>query len=308
MDARTLPWEPQLRLAGRGAGQVLLLGGFGASPEPLRGLGERLRAAGADVTIAALARHTGDDALFYSSRTWHYYAAAARQLHELTSRPGAPVILGGYSTGALVALLLAATRPPNLAGLVLVSPALRTSRTSTQLVGYSIGSVYYVGLPVAMLATTLALVARHRRRRLAPAGTAMRLAAMAAITASAALGLRNVTVPLRSGGPLERDGEWVTPPHFNRASLVAGSTLVPLQLAARRRLRHVTAPACVVFGAEDDVVDVAFGVRAAGALRGAEVHVVEGAPHRVVARQECMELVTDFVARVVGRATAPRAS
>lgn len=305
MDARTLPWEPCLRLPGRGRGQVFLLGGFGGSPEPLRPLAERLQADGADVVVAALARHTGDTALFYRSRTWHYYADAAWTLRDLHATRDLPVVLGGYSTGALVALLLAAARPPNLAGLVIVSPALRTARTSTQVVGYSIGSLYYVGLPLATMASMLAVVARGRRRRAPSAHTVLRVMTTAAIFATAGLGLRNLTVPLRSGGPVERGGEWVTPPHFERASLVAGSTLVPLQIAARRCLSSIAVPTCVVFGERDDVVDVSAGVQAARRLPGAEIHVVPGAPHRVVVHPDCQAIIASFVDRVLGPTAPP---
>jgi pimeloyl-ACP methyl ester carboxylesterase len=308
MDARQLPWEPQLLLPGRGVGRVMLLGGFGASPEPLRSLGEQLQAAGADVTIAALARHTGDNAQFFGSRTWHYYAAAAEDLRQLHEAGDSPIVLGGYSTGALVALLLAVTRPEHLAGLVLVSPVLRTAKAATQVVGYSVGSLYYFGLPLAMLASTLAIVAKGRKARERSSRTALRVMGTAAIVAAAGLGLRNVTVPLRSGGPIERHGEMVTPPHFERASLVAGATLVPLQIAARRQLGAVAVPTCVVFGAEDDVVDVAFGVKAASRVATAEVHVVPGAPHRVLAHAACRDIVTTFVERVLGAASTPRAS
>jgi pimeloyl-ACP methyl ester carboxylesterase len=299
MDARTLPWQSQVRLPGRHLGQVMLLGGFGASPEPLRPLGSRLQAAGADVTIAALARHTGELAGFYGSRTWHYYAEAARDLRRLTANHDEPLILGGYSTGALVAILLAATEPPGLAGLVLISPVLRTASASKQLAGYSFGSLYYVGLPMAMLAATLAIVVRARRSGAASSSTALRLVSTTAVIAASALGLRNITVPLRSGGPMEVDGQWVVPPHYERASLLAGSTLVPLQLAARRSLTSVTVPACVVFGAADDVVDVEFGARLAGRMPAGQVHVVAGAPHRVVAYRECQDRVTEFVTRLL---------
>jgi pimeloyl-ACP methyl ester carboxylesterase len=283
----------------------MLLGGFGASPEPLKILGRLLQTRGADVHIAALARHTGDPAIFYGSRTWHYYAAAARDLQSLLATGEAPVVLGGYSTGALVAVLLAAAHPDRLAGLVLMSPALRTARISTQLVGYSVGSLYYVGLPLAMLATTLAIVAKGRRVEERSSRMALRAMASAALFSSAALGLRNITVPLRSGGPVVIDGELVTPPHYERASLVAGSTLVPLQLAARRRLTAVRVPACVVFGELDDVVDVGFGAAAATRMARAEVHTVPGAPHRVTAHPECQDLVVAFVSRVLGLAAEP---
>ena len=51
----------------------------------------------------------------------------------------------------LMALLIAARHPAKIAGLILASPALRLSRTDRQILGYTIGSVYYVLLPAAFV-------------------------------------------------------------------------------------------------------------------------------------------------------------
>ena len=75
---------------------------------------------------------------------------------------------------------------------------------------------------------------------------------------------------------------------------MTGSTLVPLQVVARRRLAEVTVPTCVVFGSADDVVDVEFGVGQAARVQQAEVHVVPGAPHRVIAHPACLDVVSEF--------------
>ena len=297
MDPQTLPWEPEITLPGRGRGRVMLIGGFGASPEPLRALGERLQGQGADVVITALGRHVGDPEVFLRSRTWHYYLEAARRVRPWLGDAEPPLILGGYSTGALVAVLLAASAGRRVSGLILISPVLRAAKPATQWVGYAVGSLYYAGLPLAMLSATLAIVANGRRLGFDRSRVALRVGATAAVVAAAALGMRNVTVPLRDGGPLERGGRLVVPPHFARASLVSGSTLVPLQVAARRRLPTIDTPACVVFGEQDDVVDVGFGAACARRMADAEVHVVEGAPHRVVVHRRCHDIVAAFVAR-----------
>lgn len=297
MDPQTLPWESEIVLAGSGRGRVLLIGGFGAGPEPLRALGERLQQQGAEVVITALGRHVGDPEIFRSSRTWHYYLSAARRLRPWLEDSGPPIILGGYSTGALVAALLAASAGRRASGLVLISPVLRTAKTQTQWIGYGVGALYYAGLPLAMLATTLAIVAKGRRLGFDRSRVALRVGATAAIVAAAALGMRRVTVPLRDGGPIDRAGHLVVPPHFSRASLVSGSTLVPLQAAARRRLPTIATPSCVLFGEQDDVVDVGFGVACARRMADAEVHVVDGAPHRVVVHPRCHDIVAAFVAR-----------
>jgi pimeloyl-ACP methyl ester carboxylesterase len=301
---RQLPWEAEFDLPGGHAGRALLFGGFGAGPENLRPLAMRLRALGLSVHASALGRHTGDQDLFEVSRTWHYYADALRCLRrEAAASPG-PLLLGGYSTGALVALLLAVRHPEHVAGLVLVSPVLRTARAATQVVGYSFGSLYYLGLPLAAAGATLGLVATLRRHGWRHQGWLTRALGTAAVLGTVTVGLRSITVPLRTSGPMVVDGEEVLPAHFTRASLLTGSTLVPLQLAARARLDGLRVPSCFVFGGADDVVDVAFGVGLARRVAGAEVHVVPGAPHRVVATAECASLVTAFTRRVLGAQAA----
>ena len=298
MVARQLPWSPEIRLDGGGRARVLLFAGFGAGPETLRSLAEALQSdALATVLLLSLAGHTGDRRAFERSRSWHYIGEAEERFIRFWQERGTPVHLGGYSTGALIALLVAARHPEKVAGLVLTSPALRLSRTDKQLVGFAAGSLYYVALPAALLGSLLALAWKSRtqgwgaRRRTLGALGAM------AVWASATAGLRGLTVPLDEGGPLLRDGEEVLPPHFTRASLLSGSTLVPVQLAARWQLRRLSLPVCLIFGEDDTVVDVRFGTMRARASRHAELHVVPKAPHRVVTVDECHRIVCEFVRR-----------
>lgn len=298
MVARQLPWSSEIRLDGEGRARVLLFAGFGAGPETLRSLAEALQSdALATVLLLSLAGHTGDQRAFERSRSWHYIGEAEERFVRFWQERGTPVHLGGYSTGALIALLVAARHPEKVAGLVLTSPALRLSRTDKQLVGFAAGSLYYVALPAALLGSLLALAWKSRtqgwgaRRRTLGALGAM------AVWASATAGLRGLTVPLDEGGPLLRDGEEVLPPHFTRASLLSGSTLVPVQLAARWQLRRLSLPVCLIFGEDDTVVDVRFGTMRARASRHAELHVVPKAPHRVVTVDECHRIVCEFVRR-----------
>jgi pimeloyl-ACP methyl ester carboxylesterase len=306
---RELPWSTEILLEGSGGGRVMFVSGFGSGPETLRELGERLHEdRGATVLLTALARHTGDERLFFGSRAWHFFRAAERRFLEFWSGGRSPVHLGGYSTGALVALIIAARHPAKVAGLVLASPVLRTSATATQLVGYTVGSVYYVLLPVGLLASLVLLAIQSRRRDWPHRRTALGALVSACTFASAAWAMRRLRVPLRSGGgAVTRDGEQVLPPHFTRASLVSGSTLVPLQLVARWRLQNVRMPVCIVFGGEDQVVDVSFGTLQTSKSHNAELHVVPRAPHRVVSHEECHAIVSAFVDRTA-REAARRAS
>lgn len=298
MAARQLPWSSEIRLDGEGPARVLLFAGFGASPETLRSLADALRAdAGATVLLSALAGHVGDQRAFERSRSWHYVGEAEERFLRFWRERGTPVHLGGYSTGALVALLVAARHPDKVAALVLTSPALRLSRADKQLVGFAAGSLYYVALPAALLGTLLALAWGTRSRGWGAHRRIVAVLGTMAVWATATAGLRGLTVPLPEGGPLLRDGEEVLPPHFTRASLLSGSTIVPVQLAARWQLSRLSLPVCLVFGEDDVVVDVRFGTMRARASRNAELHVVPKAPHRVVTVAECHRIVGEFISR-----------
>ena len=306
MEPRALPWGDEISLPGSSDTRLLLIAGFGSGPETLRALGQRVHdRTGASVVITPLAAHRGDTGAFYRSRAWHYLREAERRFLTLWEERRAPVLLGGYSTGALVALLIGARHPAKVAGLVLVSPALRLSATSKQLVGYSFGSVYYFGLPVGMLLTVAGLAWQARKRGWTRERQWLRQAGSFSAFAAAALALRRITVPLNTGGPMTRDGEEVLPPHFARASLATGSTLVPLQLAARWQLSRMELPICFVYGGDDAVVDVRFTRLRVARRPRAELHIVPRAPHRVVTVEGCHTIVAGFVARTAaGRRAA----
>jgi pimeloyl-ACP methyl ester carboxylesterase len=307
MPPKVLPWTEQIVLPGSGTGRVMLLSGFGSSPETLRDLGRALQErAGATVVLSGLPRHAGDESAFLSSRGWHYVREAERRFLRFWQAAQAAVHLGGYSTGALVALVLAARHPGKIAGLILISPALRLAGSDKALVAYSVGSTYYLGLPLAMLGSVAAVAWHARRGSWGRSRSLLSLAGSAAVLGAAALGLRALTVPLPQGETMTRDGDEVLAPHFSRASLVGGSTLLPLQLIARWRLRRLSLPVCLVFGERDTVVDVRFGTLRAAANRFAELHVVPGAPHRVSTFPACHDIVSDFVIRTAA-GTAPLA-
>jgi len=300
MPPKVLPWTDQIVLPGGGPGRVMLLAGFGSSPETLRDLGRALQErAGATVVLSALPRHEGDESVFLRSRGWHYVREAERRFLRVWQAAQTPVHLGGYSTGALLALLLAARHPSKVAGLILISPALRLAGGDKALVAYTVGSTYYLGLPLAMLGSVAAVAWHTRRGSWGRSRALLSIAGSVAVVGAAALGLRALTVPLPPGEPLRRDGADVLAPHFRRASLVGGSTLLPLQLVARWRLRRLSLPVCLVFGERDAVVDVRFGTLRAAENRFAELHVVPGAPHRVSTFPTCHDIVSDFVLRTM---------
>jgi carboxylesterase len=106
-----------------GPAACLLLHGFTGTPEEMRFLGQELHARGFTVHGVRLAGHaTSPDDLERS--TWaDWYVSARRGAAALGSH--APYVVVGQSMGALLALQLAVDEPDAVAGVALLSPALR---------------------------------------------------------------------------------------------------------------------------------------------------------------------------------------
>lgn len=104
---------------------VLLLHGFTGNPVSLRPLGEALVADGHTVAVPRLPGH-GTDWRDMAATGWRDWAREAiRALEDLRACTRAQVVVG-LSMGGTLALHLGATRGDELAGLVLVNPALHT--------------------------------------------------------------------------------------------------------------------------------------------------------------------------------------
>ena len=101
---------------------VLLCHGFTGTPMSLRPWAERLAGEGLTVRLPLLPGHgtAWPDLNLTGWQDW--YDAAQRSLDELTARCRT-VVVGGLSMGGAIAARLAAERPADVAGLVLVNPA-----------------------------------------------------------------------------------------------------------------------------------------------------------------------------------------
>jgi carboxylesterase len=111
---------------------ALLCHGFTGSPQGMRGWGEYLATEGFTTRCPLLPGHgtTWRDA---NRTTWtDWYGALSGALDELTERC-ASVIVCGLSMGGTLALRLAETRGPEVAGLVLVNPSVTTLRKDATL-------------------------------------------------------------------------------------------------------------------------------------------------------------------------------
>ncbi len=116
--------EPLRHDAPAAAAAVLLCHGFTGSPQSVRPWAQDLADAGLSVRAPLLPGH-GTTWHDLAGRRWaEWVATAEAELADLRAG-GARVVVGGLSMGGALALRLAADHPDDVAGLVLVNPAVR---------------------------------------------------------------------------------------------------------------------------------------------------------------------------------------
>lgn len=113
---------------GDGRGAVLLLHGFGDTPQSLGYLAEHLHAAGWTVRAPLLPGHGRTLEAWNASDADEWLAAARGALAALRREQDGPVFLVGQSMGGALATSLAAEEP-RVAGLVLLAPYLGMPRS-----------------------------------------------------------------------------------------------------------------------------------------------------------------------------------
>ena len=102
---------------------VLLFHGLGGTPAEVRYVANGLARAGYTVHCPQLAGHGGDSDDLKATRWQDWYESAESALNEM-SKTCDTIITGGLSTGAIVALMLAARKPDKVNGLTLFAPTL----------------------------------------------------------------------------------------------------------------------------------------------------------------------------------------
>ena len=102
---------------------VLLLHGLCGTPTEMRFVANGLARSGCTVYCPMLAGHGGSEADIKATRWQDWYASAEAALSRLREDCDT-VIVGGLSTGAVLALLLAARRPSDVQGTILLAPTL----------------------------------------------------------------------------------------------------------------------------------------------------------------------------------------
>ena len=120
-DAFSAPEHQPFHLPGE-RGAVLLVHGFGGTPAEMRGIGERLNAAGWAVHAPLLPGFGADFAAL--SRTTHMeWIATVRDAHDALRREHRHTLLLGFSMGGAISISVAAATPPD--GLILINPFTR---------------------------------------------------------------------------------------------------------------------------------------------------------------------------------------
>jgi carboxylesterase len=108
---------------GRERTGVLLIHGLCGSPAEMRYLANGLEREGYVVRTPVLAGHGGSlDEL--KSTTWHDWLTSAEAALEELALTTDRIVVGGLSTGALLAMMLAAMHPDKVAALTLYSPTI----------------------------------------------------------------------------------------------------------------------------------------------------------------------------------------
>lgn len=106
---------------------VLVIHGFTGSPRSMRPWAEHLAAAGLSVELPRLPGHGTTWKDMAVTRWDDWYAEADRSLTALRERCSTTFVVG-LSMGGSLSLRLAEKRPADVAGLVLVNPAVHTER------------------------------------------------------------------------------------------------------------------------------------------------------------------------------------
>jgi esterase/lipase len=112
---------------------VLLVHGYLAAPEEVRPLAESLHRHGCTVYAARLPGHgTSPDDL--AGRTWEEWLASVERGYLILANTCRNVILGGFSMGAGLVFLAAASRLPKVRGVFGINPPVRLRKRSAKIV------------------------------------------------------------------------------------------------------------------------------------------------------------------------------
>ncbi|MFN3743787.1 MAG: alpha/beta hydrolase [Hyphomicrobiaceae bacterium] len=259
---------------------VLLMHGLCGTPAEMRFVANSLARSGCTVYCPMLAGHGGSEEDIKATTWQDWYDSAEKALDRLR-KDCDTVIVGGLSTGAVLALLLAARRPADVHGTALLAPTL-----------------WLNGWLIPWYARLFRLVFSRRIANL--------------------IGFPDLHP---HGIKDERIREFIRNALFSGDSSVAGLPSTPggavlehrrLVKAVRAELAAIRQPALIVHPREDDYADLDNAWYLQRHLKGlVDMVVLDDSYHIVTVdrqRHLVVERMAAFVAGVVGRAGARRAS
>jgi carboxylesterase len=258
---------------------VLLVHGLCGSPTEMRFIANGLARAGYVVHTPALAGHCGTEDELTATCWQDWYASAEAGLLELSKQCGR-VMVGGLSTGAVLALMLAARHPDKIAGLALYSPTL-----------------WLNGRSVPWYARLFRLVPNRR------------LASLFRFAAPLDFGIKDERLRSFIKTALAVPGAPVATFATPGIAVLERQRLVDVVIA---ELGQIKVPVLMLHPREDDYADLSNAAYLQKALSGpVELVVLEDSYHLVtVDRQRglVLERTLGFVARLTGFDTASNAS
>lgn len=131
-SAATLHVDARPELTGGRRIGVLLSHGFTGSPASMRPWGEYLGERGYGVVVPRLPGH-GTTWQDLNTRTWAHWVDHLTETFDALYAEHDAVVLGGLSMGGALVLRLAADRPDQVAGVMVVNPAVATRRLDVRL-------------------------------------------------------------------------------------------------------------------------------------------------------------------------------
>jgi pimeloyl-ACP methyl ester carboxylesterase len=260
---------------------VLLIGGLAKTGYDWRPLLPHLRKK-AHVYAEPLARHTGRMWDLRRCRPWNMWKEAERRFLELSAQAGEPIVVGGFSTGALIAYFLYKRYPEKVSALILVGcPTWLQKRWKPPVMLASLAA-YYSGFLVG----ACALFFGSYQLALGAFGIS---AALFFVTLSA----------VRAVDGLKKTRLQIVEPRYDRLPLITASWLILMQWHFRSVAEKANVPVLLLHGEKDDLISWSAAAWTAQKL-GVEPEsflIVDGSPHAVLIghqRGRAIEAIVKF--------------
>lgn len=234
----------------------------------------------AHVYAEPLARHTGRMWDLRRCRPWNMWREAEKRFLELSAEAGEPIVVGGFSTGALIAYFLYRQYPEKVSALILVGCPTWLQKRWKPPVMLATLATYYGGFSIAVLA----LLFGHYQ------------IAISAVAVSLALFLVTLSA-VRSGDDGKKTRLQLVEPRYDRLPLVTASWLVPMQWHFRTVAEKVNVPVLLLHGEKDDLVSWSAAAWTAQKLgvNPENFLIVDDSPHAVLIGQQRGRAITAIV-------------